>query len=371
MITTATLLKETSVTPVRRHSLTAAAILVAAWCTTCACAGDCNGNGVDDCDDIEAGLEDSDNDGLLDSCERAVGDVNLDGAVDGADLGILLGSWGPTQSPPEPGSCVAVPLWATLIELHPDPAIVTNEALRAAIAATGLAWRVRDNSSNIEMLLVPPGTFTMGCSASDTFTCSFDENPTHPVTITQPFYMGRYEVTQAQWVAELGSNPSNFQSYADSPSRPVEQVSWNMIQPFLTQNGLRLPTEAQWEYAYRAGTTTAFHNGSSAESTLNTIAWYLSNSDNQTHAVGGKSANALGLHDMSGNVQEYCKDWYSGTYYSASPVYDPEGPTSGSYRPMRGGSWGASSYGSRASARNYGNPNYANSNYGFRVVKNP
>jgi formylglycine-generating enzyme required for sulfatase activity len=130
-----------------------------------------------------------------------------------------------------------------------------------AIIVTGLPWRVRDNASNIEMLLVPPGTFTMGCSASSSHACFPDESPLHQVTLSA-FYMGRYEVTQAQWLTEMGSNPSNFQgaSYPDAASRPVEMVSWNMIQPFCTQNSLRLPTEAEREYAYRAGTTTAFHS---------------------------------------------------------------------------------------------------------------
>ncbi|MBM4107186.1 MAG: formylglycine-generating enzyme family protein, partial [Phycisphaerae bacterium] len=169
--------------------------------------------------------------------------------------------------------------WATVLEVAPDPAVVTNASLRNAIAATGLPWRVRDNASQIEMLLVPPGTFMMGCSPSLQYGCNFDENPVHQVTLTQAYYLGRYEVTQAQWTAVMGSNPSWFQSAsaqvpaAQVPLRPVERVSWNMIQGFETATGLRLPTEAEWEYACRAGTTTAFNNGSNDDATLGTLAW--------------------------------------------------------------------------------------------------
>ena len=277
------------------------------------------------------------------------------------------------------------PSWATLLETLPNPAVVTNANLRAAIIATGLPWRVRDNSSNIEMLLVPPGTFMMGCSPSKYWGC-FDYSPLHQVTLTNAFYLGRYEVTQAQWLAEMGSNPSNFQG-AQNPnaaSRPVEQVSWNMIQPFCTQNGLRLPTEAEWEYAYRAETTTAFHsypaqpNGFNDATLLGNIAWYSGNngasgsSTYGTKAVGGKFANALGLHDMSGNVWEWCQDWYSDTSYTSSPATNPTGPATGSARLWRGGPWVGDSYYCRASLRYYDTPDSLNNNgIGFRVARNP
>ena len=276
---------------------------------------------------------------------------------------------------------IVVPTWATLLEPLPDPAVVTDANLRAAIVASGFAWRVRDNSSNIEMLLVPAGTFTMGCSASTQFGCESAESPTHQVTLTQAFYMGRYEVTQAQWEAKMGSNPSYFVSangFSSDTTKPVEQVSWNMIAStggFMSVTGLRLPTEAEWEYAYRAGTTTAFHsypaqlNGFNNDTLLGNIAWYISNSGDQTHAVGGKLANGLGLHDMSGNVWEWCQDWY-GPYASGSET-NPTGPGKGSDRLLRGGCWYGDSNHCRGSQRFTFTPSSAFDNFGFRAVRNP
>ena len=266
---------------------------------------------------------------------------------------------------------IIVPTWATLVEAMPDPAVVTDSTLRAAITASGLAWRVRDTATQMEMLLVPAGTFTMGCTASNQYGCNSDENPTHSVTLTQAFYLGRYEVTQGQWVARMGSNPSYFQGYSDSANRPVEQVSWNTIQSFLSATGMRLPSEAEWEYACRAGTTTAFNNGSSDDATVGTIAWYNVNSGSQTHVVGGKAANALGLFDMSGNVWEWVNDWYDGSYYSVSPSTNPLGPVSGNYRVLRGGSWNDATYNVRSSYRNYNSPVGTNYGFGFRVARAP
>ena len=281
---------------------------------------------------------------------------------------------------------IVVPAWATLLEPAPNPAVVTDANLRAAITASGFAWRVRDNSSNIEMMLIPGGTFMMGCSASTQYGCDSDENPTHQVTLSA-FYIGRYEVTQAQWQAKMGSNPSNFvpqNGYSSDITKPVEKVSWNMIASgstsFMSLTGLRLPTEAEWEYAYRGGTTTAFHsyalsptegqpNGFNDDILLGNIAWFNSNSQSQTHAVGGKLANGLGLHDMSGNVYEWCQDW-NGAYSSAS-VTNPTGPATGSIRLVRGGSWDGNTLSCRGSRRFSTYPYYAFSNVGFRVVRTP
>ena len=366
---------------------------------------DCNQNGVPDTCDITAGLDrDCDANGRLDRCdilqyaapddnqnctpdvcEYARGDFGLDGSVDGKDLGYMLVSWGSADpfadldgnqlvngadlgtllanwgATPFGAVCAGTPAWATLLEYFPDPAVVTNPTLRAAIISAGRPWRVRDTATQVEMVLVPPGVFVMG-------EVGWAE-PVHSVTLTQAFYLGRYEVTQGQWVAKMGSNPSYFQGYSDSASRPVEQVSWNTIQSFLSATGMRLPSEAEWEYACRAGTTTAFNNGSSDDATVGTIAWYNANSGSQTHAVGGKAANALGLHDMAGNVWEWVNDWYEG--YSSGAQTNPLGPVSGNYRVFRGGSWYGGANFVRSSYRDNFAPVNAYSFIGFRVARAP
>ena len=160
-------------------------------------AADINNNGVVDGADLTE---------LLSAwgTNNADADINGDGVVGGTDLTALLASWGP---------CVpGVPAWATLLEAAPHPNVVTSASLRQAITATGLAWRVRDTATQIEFALIPPGTFNMGCSASQQSGCYSEENPVHQVTLTSAFYLGRHEVTQAQWRARMGSNPSGFQS---------------------------------------------------------------------------------------------------------------------------------------------------------------
>ena len=161
------------------------------------------------------------------------------------------------------------------------------------------------------------------------------------MTITKPFYLGKYEVTQEQWEAVMGSNPSNFKG----PKNPVEQVSWDDCQEFLDKLNAKaggqggkfvLPTEAQWEYACRAGSTGKFCFGDD-EKQLGEYAWYDENSDSKTHPVGEKKPNAWGLYDMHGNVWEWCQDWYGA--YGAEAVDDPSGPTTGSGRVFRGGGW--------------------------------
>ena len=376
---------------------------------------DCNGNGVPDTCDVAKGLErDCNGDGRLDrcevvfdgaaddnqnctpdACEYARGDFGLDGSVDGkdlgyllsgwgsddpfadlnhdgvvngADLGLLLSSWGPTGF-----TCLGVPSWATLIDYAPDPAVVTDPALRAAIIATGRPWRVRDTATQIEMLLVPPGTFEMGCiMGSNQYGCYSQELPAHQVTLTNAFYLGRYEVTQAQWQARMGSNPSYFvaaNGYPGSDARPVERVSWNTIQGFCSAAGMRLPTEAEWEYACRAGTQTPFYNGSTDDSTVGALAWYSLNSGSQTHPVGGKAPNAFGFHDMLGNVWEWVNDWYGS--YSANPQTDPTGPVSASDRVLRGGGWSSVTYNVRSSYRDTDTPGNSNYKLGFRVARTP
>jgi formylglycine-generating enzyme required for sulfatase activity len=294
--------------------------------------------------------------------EPGNGDFNGDGTVDGGDLGVMLGAW---------GACpVTVPAWAMLVEAQPGPAVVTDPALRAAIAATGLAWRVLDTGTQVEMMLIPPGTFQMGCiMGSNQYGCGAAEFPVHKVTLTDALYLGRYEVTQAQWVATMGSNPSYFQGASDSASRPVERVSWTTVQGYLSATGMRLPTEAEWEYACRAGTQTPFYNGSTGDDTLGDLAWYVSNAAFPAHVVGGKSANGFGLHDMLGNVWEWVSDWY-GTYPSSAQT-NPTGPASATNRVVRGSSWNSGANAVRSSYRLGGAPGAGYSDLGFRVARNP
>ena len=301
------------------------------------------------------------------------GDLTLDGIVNGADLTPLLANWGAC-----PGT--VVPSWATLFEVQPDPAVVTDPTLRAAIIATGLPWRVLDTGTQVEMLLVPPGIFQMGCiMGSNQYACFEWELPVHQVTLTNAFYMGRYEVTQAQWQATMGSNPSYFtNASAQVPAaqvlnRPVERVSWDSIQGYLSATGMRLPTEAEWEYACRAGTQTPFYNGSTDDGTVGALAWYGSccggNSGGETHAVGGKAANGYGLYDMLGNVWEWVNDWYSD--YSGNAQTNPTGPVSGPGRVVRGGSWYSDTGYVRSSNRGIDAPGFTSYGIGFRVARTP
>jgi formylglycine-generating enzyme required for sulfatase activity len=281
--------------------------------------------------------------------------------------------------------------WATVLEQNPNPAVVTSVTLRNAITATGLPWRVRDNGTDIEMVLIPKGTFSMGCSGSTQYGCDPSEGPVHAVTLTNAFYLGRYEVTQAEWQARMGTNPSYFKAIPQNgntanTNRPVEMVSWNQIAGtggFLTGTGLRLPTEAEWEYAYRAGTATVFHGfagyltGTNDYALVGNIGWGLENNGALntatygTKAVGQKLANGFGLHDMSGNVWEWVNDWYSSSYYASSPSANPTGPTTGTSRSVRGGGWGTDASGLRASERGLDSPDLEYYGIGFRVARNP
>ena len=257
--------------------------------------------------------------------------------------------------------------WAFVVEQKPNETAVTNHYFRDRIVATGLPWRVFDIGTNIEMLLVPPGRFMMGASTDD-LEANSSEEPAHEVLISIPFYLGRTPVTQAQWQARTGYNPSSFSGYSDSPSRPVEKVSWDMIQEFNTLTGLRLPTEAEWEYACRAGSAAPRYG------VLNDIAWHERNSEGASHAVATKLPNALGLYDMLGNVCEWCQDFWS-TYQTASLVNPgipgAMGCSSARHFLLRGGGWGDVSHNCRASMRINNSANIRYRTLGFRVARTP
>ena len=203
------------------------------------------------------------------------------------------------------------------------------------------------------MAYVKGGTFTMGATSEQQN--PYDgEKPTHRVSLSS-FYIGKYEVTQALWKAVMGSNPSHF----EGDNLPVENVSWNDCQTFLrklnamTGKNFRLPTEAEWEFAARGGNRSRGYQYSGSN-VLSDVAWYDDNSGMKTHNVGTKAPNELGIYDMSGNVREWCQDWKKS--YSSSAQTNPKGPSSGSYRVFRGGSWGSKARNCRVSSRDYDSP---------------
>ena len=229
----------------------------------------------------------------------------------------------------------------------------------------------KDPATGMEFVFVKGGCYDMG----DTFGGGDpDEKPVHNVCVSD-FYMGKYEVTQGQWKTIMGSNPSYFSSCGDTC--PVEMVSWNDIEEFIqkfnskTGKSYRLPTEAEWEYAARSGGRKEKYAGTSSDSDLKDYAWYGSNSDNETHPAGQKKPNGLGIYDMSGNVYEWCQDWFSSHYYKNSPRDNPRGPSSGSHRVFRGGSWLNEALLLRASDRNDEDPSGSYSRVGFRLLRTP
>ena len=222
------------------------------------------------------------------------------------------------------------------------------------------------NGVSFKMIAVKGGTFTMGASSEQTGAYS-DESPTHSVTLSD-YYIGETEVTQELWSAVMGSNPSNF---TGDMQRPVEMVSWDDCQTFisrlneLTGETFRLPTEAQWEYAARGGNQAQgrLYSGSDA---IDDVAWYSSNSSSTTHPVKTKAPNELGIYDISGNVWEWCSDWY-GSYSSAAQT-DPTGPATGSSRVDRGGSWRNGATICRVAYRSCITPTYTAGNLGLRLA---
>ncbi len=313
--------------------------------------------------------------------------------------------------------------WCEILEKDVDTKVVTDAALVEAIVRTGLPWRVREKATGIEMLLVPRGQFMMGKSAGDAEALA-NEVPAHPVTITQPYYLGRYEVTKEQWAKTLGKNArtgnpqvepgvqgalvptadgraiivSGGYELVDSQGKPVPTrqtaeagpngtviftttpvvpepsdardarsglpvvANFSRVTDFCNAAGLRLPTEAEWEYACRAGLTAPRYGE------LDAIAWHRGNSDDRRHPVGQKAANPLGLHDMIGNAWEWVSDWYGD--YTRSAKTDPTGPESGSSRIARGSFFNYEDGFSRASRR-YEIQSLDFGTCGFRVARNP
>jgi len=223
------------------------------------------------------------------------------------------------------------------------------------------------NSMGMDFVLIPAGEFQMGSNAETVFA---NEKPVHTVRISRAFYLGKYEVTQGQWQAVMGNNPSRFKGDANLP---VENISWEKAQEFIRrlnarENGVvyRLPTEAEWEYAARAGTTTEYSFGNDARQ-LGTYAWYYGNAGEQTYVVGQKQPNTWGLYDMHGNVWEWVHDWYGP--YTAAAVVNPTGPTAGSSRVLRGGGWIYDAADCRSANRDYAAPGNRDDNLGLRLLR--
>ncbi len=253
------------------------------------------------------------------------------------------------------------------------------------------------NSIGMKLKLIPAGEFLMGSPVNEADRFD-DEGPQHKVRITKPFYMGVTEVTQGQWFSVMGTKPWSGKEYvedgADYPAiaaalaahllrkkeyvedgadYPAVYVGWEDVIAYCkklstTENkSYRLPTEAEWEYACRGGTTTAYSFGSSTES-LKAYAWFY---DKYAHHVGTKKANLFGLHDMHGNVWEWCSDWYGSNYYGSSPASDPPGATTGSFRVLRGGCWYLSAGLCRSAFRRRFCPSVRDFYLGFRLALSP
>ena len=260
----------------------------------------------------------------------------------------------------------AAPSVATVVHTARSVAAVASTVVapeEAQVTIQGLA------AVPVMMRVLPAGSFVMGASLGEKGH-EDREWPSHKVTITKPFAIGVYEVTQRQWQAVMGYLPSRV---ASSPDHPVTQVSWGDVQMFIAKlnaagaGTFRLPTEAEWEYACRAGTDTRFYWGDDLEDKqIEDYAWFKRNSGGKTRPVGQKKANAWGFHDMSGNVWEWCQDWRRD--YSSGEQVDPVGPRKGFARICRGGSWGHDPRYSRSANRNWESPDIRGLHLGFRLA---
>ena len=241
---------------------------------------------------------------------------------------------------------------------NPNIGAVTPKGMRSFTEIIALNVRM-------EMHAIPGGEFLMGSPEKRGYA---DEYPQHRVTLSA-FYIGKYPITQAQWRAVMRTNPSHF----NGNNHPVDSITWDEAVEFCrrlsyaTNRNYRLPTEAEWEFACRAGTTTLYNYGDEEDLVMQ-YAWCLPNSGNHTHPVGEKKPNGWGLYDMHGNVWEWCQDWYGGDYYQYSPNVNPAGPTKGTSRVLRGGSWYSLPNYCRSAGRSNHQPELRDPLVGFRVV---
>ncbi len=310
-------------------------VLLAAtvWSTHAASHGDTDGNGVVDIGDINVIIN-----VMLGQAQNDNADVDGNGTIDISDVNRVIN---------------------VMLGRVPGPGTTTTYIV---------------NGVSFKMVAVQRGTFTMGATAEQGSDAFDDEYPTHQVTLSS-YNIGQTEVTQALWLAVMGSNPSRF----TGDLRPVEQVSWDDCQTFITKlnqmtgKHFRLPTEAEWEYAARGGNQSQGYKYAGSN-TVGDVAWYYDNSsalgssnpDYGTHPVATKAPNELGLYDMSGNVYEWCQDWYDS--YSSDAQTNPTGPASGFGRVYRGGGWINYAGGCRVSYRGNGTPSFAGSSLGLRLA---
>ena len=247
-----------------------------------------------------------------------------------------------------------------------DTGSVTFESETRTFVTNKPNLSLKVNGVSFVMVYVEGGSFDMGATSEQGSDAYDNEYPVHSVTLSG-YYIGKCEVTQELWEAVMGSNPSNFRG----AQNPVESVSWNDCQNFikklnsLTGRTFRLPTEAEWEYAARGGNQSRHYKYSGSDN-IDDVAWYNGNSGDNTHAVGTKTANELGIYDMSGNVCEWCSDWYGD--YSAGAQTNPQGPSSGSRRVLRGGGWGYNARSCRVSFRYNRDPVDSFNSLGLRLV---
>jgi len=334
-------------------------------------------------------------------------DLTRDGYVTGTELGLYLSDkvvqstqraqhpqYGKIRTPelargdfifqlPSSARIVTVPAKNENIELSAERERLEEERIQNLAlgkrpdVSPGAGSKIT-NDLGMEFVYIPPGTFMMGSPSSESG--RDDDEKQHQVTLTKGFYLQSTEVTQGQYKAVMGGNPSHFINCGDSC--PVENVSWYDVQDFIQKlnrqegrESYRLPTEAEWEYAARAGSTTAFASGDISktdceyDANLDAMGWYCGNSNNKTNPVAQKRPNAWGLFDMHGNVFEWCQDWYGG--YPTKSVTDPTGPEDHSKRVRRGGCWRYSSKSCRSAYRYWDFPSYWNDTLGFRLLRIP